>query len=99
MQRKLLDIVFVFLAICVFQSLFYPFILAPGATISWWQIGFLANIGFLINFPALLVWEVLPNTYYQIEIYWTISAINLLALHLIFSKTLHRALKPWYCVK
>ena len=60
----------------------------PNVSVSWWQIGFLAGVGLFVNLPATIGWELLPNSFHEIEIYWLFSAVYLLGMYFLFRKLL-----------
>jgi hypothetical protein len=40
--------------ICTIEAFFWPIIMKPGTQLEFWQIHFLAQLGYVIGFPALV---------------------------------------------
>jgi len=66
-KYRVFRIVFcLFLTVCIFQAVFYPFLLAPNTEIAWWQFGVLAGIGYISNLPVFLLGESIAREYRSI---------------------------------
>ncbi|HTN93880.1 MAG TPA: hypothetical protein VMJ33_04800 [Gallionella sp.] len=44
-----------FVLLCTLQAFYWPLLPIPGTVIEWWQVDFLANIGFFVGAPVLMV--------------------------------------------
>ncbi|MBK9160153.1 MAG: hypothetical protein IPM27_01035 [Nitrosomonadales bacterium] len=40
--------------LCTLQAFYWPLLSIPGTVIEWWQVGFLAKVGFFVGAPVLV---------------------------------------------
>jgi hypothetical protein len=44
-----------FIWLCILEAAFWPLMYIPGTRLAWWQLGFLADIGFVLGVPVWIV--------------------------------------------
>ena len=58
-QRKSGDVLSLlaaaFVLACTVQALYWPLLPKPGLVLDWWQVEWLAKLGYLLGFPVLLL--------------------------------------------
>ena len=56
---------------CILQAVYYPYLTVPNVEIAWWQVGWMAAIGFYAGFPVML----LAESVCQEVVVWVAAAI------------------------
>lgn len=46
--------------ICTLQAVYWPLLFKPGTVLEWWQVKFLANVGYYIGAPVVIAISVSP---------------------------------------
>lgn len=75
----LLITTFVFL--CTVQALYWPLLMKPGTELGWWQIGWMAKVGYILGAPVMVLafWVsglvlVLAAALWSLLVYWLSAA-------------------------
>lgn len=66
-----------FVLLCTIQALYWPLLMKPGTELGWWQIGWMAKVGYVLGAPVmgLAVWVsgwvlVLAAVLWSLFVYW-----------------------------
>lgn len=74
--NKILRIVIcLFIFICIIQAMYYPIIIKPGATVEWWQVQFLAGLGYYLGAPIFMLSEYLEVQSNNMELFAWVTLI------------------------
>ena len=68
----------VFVLVCTIQALYWPLIMKPGTILDWWQVKWLAQLGYFIGIPVMIL-----TKWFNAPILWVGSILWALIIYCI----------------
>ena len=79
--------------VCTIQALYWPLLMKPGTELGWWQIGWMAQAGYVLGAPVMMLalWVsgmilVVAAALWSLLVYW-LSGLAIRRFRLVRAET------------